>query len=135
MSQNGVRMTVFLRGLHVYAFHGASLEEQTLGHRYLVSIEVEVPDTVGDSDSLSDTVDYGEMGAFATRLLQERKFTTVEAAATELAKSILSEFALLSQVSVELSKLMPPGGLIAESAGAWVMVVRGSDGKIGSWTE
>lgn len=128
-------MTVFLRGLQVYAFHGASAEEQAVGHRYLVNIEMEVPDVVGDTDSLDDTVDYGEMGAFATRILLERKFVTVEAAATSLARSLLEQFSLLTQVSVELSKLLPPGGLIAESAGAWVMLVRGPNGNIGSWTE
>ncbi len=128
-------MTVFLRGLQVYAYHGATSEEQTIGRRYQVNLEIEVPDKVGQSDSLADTVDYGAAGRVCTELLTERRFTTVEAAATALARELLERFPIASQVTIELAKLHPPGGLVVDAAGAWVLMLRGPDGTIGPWTE
>ena len=53
---------ILINGLEFYAYHGASDQEQTVGHRYVVNVRLEV-DTVcaARTDMLTDTVSYSRV--------------------------------------------------------------------------
>ncbi len=114
--------TVFVRGLDFYAYHGVSAEEQVIGHRYLMSLEMEVDGRADETDNVGQTVDYGKAGLLAVEIAQRAKRATVERVAAEVGDGLLREFTLLDQVSVSLAKALPPAPMIAQTAG--VVVVR-----------
>ena len=59
---------IFIDSIEFYAYHGASDEEQSVGHRYAVDAELRVDTSAaGRSDSLGDTVNYA---AVAKRIVE-----------------------------------------------------------------
>src|SRR5690349_19044224 len=84
---------ILITGLEFYAYHGASDQEQTVGHRYVVDVRLEV-DTrpAGASDRLSDTVSYSRVAKRIVEIATREQFRLLEALAKRLADAIFVEF-------------------------------------------
>ncbi|MBX7134300.1 MAG: dihydroneopterin aldolase [Fimbriimonadaceae bacterium] len=109
--------TVFVRGLEFYAHHGVPDEEQVIGHRYSVDIDLEVDGKADESDSVDDTADYGAVSALVQSVGRREQVRTVERLAAILGDAILARFPLTQTVTVNLMKRLPPTDAIIESAG------------------
>jgi len=112
-------MTVFIRGLEFYAYHGVPDAEQEIGHRYRADIEFEVAST-GEADELDGSADYARVAARFQTFCQGRQARTLEFLAREAADDLLAEFAPILAVVVILEKRLPPAAIIAESVGVRV---------------
>ncbi|MBL8088437.1 MAG: dihydroneopterin aldolase [Chthonomonas sp.] len=119
-------MTVFIRGIEVYAHHGVTAEERAVGHRYIADLEFEVKDGVAGTDDISATVDYGDAGITAAETIQETQFKTVEYLAHIVAGKLLDRYPQATSVQISLAKRLPPAPLIAETAGVTLRMTRGS---------
>ena len=109
--------TIFIEQIEFYAYHGASDEEQTIGHRYAVDAEIEVDARkAGRSDDLADTVNYAEVARRIVDVGTSRQFRLLEALAAAMADAILGEFPVY-RVRLRLEKLHPPMPVIAASVG------------------
>ena len=117
-------ITVFLKGLEIYAFLGVPPEERAIGHRYTVDVQMEVQGAADYTDQIEDTVDYAAVGRVIQDSIQDAGCRTVERAARLAAERVLSEFALIRAVTLTLSKNQPPTPLIVDSCGAVVSVHR-----------
>lgn len=115
---------VFLENLEFYAHHGVPAEERVVGHRYVVSLVMEVEGGATASDQVEDTVDYGAVASAVFEVATEKQFKTVERVAHLIAKTILDRFPLTSSVEVRLAKRLPPAPMIAEAAGVIVTLRR-----------
>ena len=112
--------TILIEKLEFYGYHGASEEEQAIGHRYAADVELGF-DTApaGRSDALWDTVNYA---AVAQRILEigtSRQFRLLEALAAALVEAILAEFPVES-VRLTVRKPHPPLPAIAASVGVTI---------------
>lgn len=109
--------TVFIDDLEFYGFHGASREEQKVGHRYIASVHAEVEGGAPETDLVADTVDYGMIAKVVIELGTGPSFTTVERLAHQVAQRLLGDFDSIEEVEVSIAKMAPPMPVIAATAG------------------
>lgn len=110
--------TIFLEAIEFYGFHGASDEEQAIGHRYSVDVWLELDlKPACQSDRLSDTVNYSEATRLILQTATEKRYRLLEALAEQLAVALLNRLSRLQAVRLRLRKVHPPMGAIAASAG------------------
>ena len=116
--------TIILYGVEFYGYHGVSEVERAVGHRFEVDIELEVAERASLTDDVADTVDYGAIAALVVAVGEGPSQRTVERLARLMADQILAEHPSVSEVTVEVSKLMPPVPAVAAAAGVRLVVNR-----------
>ncbi len=122
------RDTIFLEGMLFFGHHGATQEERTLGQQFEVDVEIEANLSVPRaSDSLADTINYGDVHAVVRSVLEGPGFNLVERVADEVAARVLAEFNPLA-VRVRISKPhRPVRGGVLRSVGVEVYREREAD--------
>lgn len=110
---------VILAGVQFRGHHGDSPEEQAIGGRFEVDVEME-QDTVRAerSDALADTVDYFNVHRRIMQIGQTERHRLLESLAGRIARMALTEFRT-TRVTVTVRKLLPP----LEGIVAWTGVV------------
>lgn len=109
---------ILIEGLEFYAHHGATDEEQQIGHRYAVDLVLETSTrAAGLSDRLEDTVSYSGVAQAVMKLGTESRFRLMEALAEQIAVMILEQHPAVQGVRVKVSKRLPPAGSVMERAG------------------
>lgn len=95
---------IILSGMVFYGFHGANPEEKELGQRFVVDLEVEYDlSTAGESDDLSDTVNYSRLYGIVKEVVEGPSLNLLEAVAQRIASNILERQPVQS-VMVRLKK-------------------------------
>lgn len=113
-----------LTGLKIYAYHGVLKEEKEKGQDFLVDITLHADvSKAGKTDDLSLTTDYGEMALFAIKVFTGKSFDLIEAAAENLADSLLLSYDKVQAVTVTVHK--PSAPIEAEFEDVSVTVTRG----------
>jgi len=108
---------VFIEDLEFYAYHGVTKDEQTVGHRYTVSVVFTVEGKADQSDEVRDTVDYGAAADIIQRVATSKKFATVERLAREIGEELLKRFENARHIQLKVAKRAPPMTQIAATAG------------------
>jgi dihydroneopterin aldolase len=116
-------MTIELRGIELYGFHGVLDDERERGQLFVVDLELEldpeVAATAAESDRIEDAVDYREV-AQCVREVSDRRFALLEALASAVADAVLERFPV-EQVKVRVRKpQVTPAGLTVEYTAATV---------------
>lgn len=104
-------MTDRLRLLNVvvHAYHGLYAEEQQLGQRFEIDVELLLDlAPAGRSDDPQDTVDYTAVLALIEEVATQRRFGLVEALAEALASELQRQFSGLQGAIVRVRKPNPP---------------------------
>lgn len=109
---------IIIENLEVFAKHGVFPEENSLGQKFLLSMDIEV-DTrgAGKSDQLELSVNYGEVSHFVTKYMQEHTYKLIETVAEKLTEQLLLEYPLIRGVSLTVKKPWAPIGLSLENVG------------------
>jgi len=115
---------VFIQNLEFYAHHGVPAEERVIGHRYVVSLDMQVDGNATQTDNVHDTVDYGEVASVLFDVATGRQFKTIERVAQGVGDALLARYPRIQSVEVRLSKRLPPAPMIAEMAGVVINVSR-----------
>lgn len=92
-----------------YAYHGAIVEEQNLGGRFEVDVEMHcdlLP--AAETDSLRKTVNYENVYACISSVIHSKKNYLIEALAHTIARGIIREFFNVEIVTVRVRKPHPP---------------------------
>jgi dihydroneopterin aldolase len=109
--------TIFIEQIEFYGYHGASDEEQNVGHRYAVDVELRYDTALaGQTDDLNDTVNYSRVARRVVSVGINEQFRLLEALAARLANVILTEFPIDS-VRLRVRKIRPPMNVIAVAVG------------------
>jgi dihydroneopterin aldolase len=97
-----------------YAYHGVMTEEQNLGRKFEVDVELEYDFLkAAETDKLENTINYEKVYNYLKEVLTENKFYLIEKLAYVIGKKILDKFDKVETVKVKIRKLHPPiGGLI-----------------------
>lgn len=99
---------IHLRGLEFFANHGALPEEQVLGQKFLIDVDIFFDlSKAGNSDQVEDTIHYGEVYEVIKSCVTEERFLLIERLAEEIAGRVLGDFSCLS-VRVEVHKPQAP---------------------------
>ncbi|MCH5267014.1 MAG: 2-amino-4-hydroxy-6-hydroxymethyldihydropteridine diphosphokinase [Lachnospiraceae bacterium] len=100
---------VSVKRLEVFGSHGVSREENSLGQKFVVSVDMEVNTRrAGLSDALEDAVNYADVAELICRETKDHTFQLIERLAEHLASRILLSFPLVLGVSVEVEKPWAP---------------------------
>jgi len=93
-----------------YAYHGVLSDEQNLGGKFQVDVELHCDLSRGaKSDSLKDTVDYERVYDCIREIVVGRKFFLLERLGSEITKGILDHFPRVERVVVRVRK---PGAAV-----------------------
>lgn len=116
---------ILLEGMQFYAFHGANPEEQVLGQRFLVDVELETDLRPGGrSDDLSATISYSTVYRRVREIVTGPPRALIEAVAEEVAMALLAEFDT-SRVSVTVRKPeVPIRDSVLDAAGVRIVRTR-----------
>ena len=101
---------ILLEEMEFYAYHGCFKEEQVIGNRFLVNLEVEADTTVAEtSDKIQDTVNYQAVYD-QVRAVMEEKSHLLEHVSSRILDALKSRFPEIRRMKVKVSKMNPPMG-------------------------
>jgi dihydroneopterin aldolase len=108
---------IALEGMIFYGFHGVSAEEQALGQRFVVDLEVQVDlRRAGASDQIQQTVSYSHLYQMVKEVVEGPRKKLLEAVAEAIAGKVLAETPVMG-VRVRVRKPSPPiRGAVLDSA-------------------
>jgi dihydroneopterin aldolase len=93
-----------------YAYHGALTDEQTLGGKFEVDVELHCDlTTAKETDDLKQTVNYEQVYSLMKRIVTEKKYYLIEALAHSIGQGILAGF---PQVQSAIVRVRKPGAPI-----------------------
>jgi dihydroneopterin aldolase len=100
-------MTIELRGIELYGFHGVLASEREHGQRFLVDLDLGLDEgvarTAAAGDRIEDAVDYRDVVAAVRDVSDARAYMLLEAFAAALAEMLLSRFPV-ARVRVRVRK-------------------------------
>lgn len=103
-----------LKGASFYAYHGALQEEQNIGGKYEVDLEMHTDfSTAAKEDNLKKTIDYTEVYKYINEIIHQKKYYLIESIASDIADKVLNHFPNVFKVTATVrKKSVPVGGLI-----------------------
>ena len=123
MEEDAKPDTILIEGITFHAYHGASDEEQAIGHRYSVDVVIEFDiRAAARSDDLSQTVNYSTVAKRVLAVGTENRFRLIETLAEHIAADILQNFPASAEVTVR--KLLPPMKVPAQAVGVKIRRAR-----------
>jgi len=106
--------------LECYGYHGLLPEENKLGQRFLIDIELGLDlRPAGMDDDLSKSVNYAEVCFAVQDIVENRVFHLIEALAESIATRLLDTYTIVNEATVRVVKPHPPvrvhfGGVCVE---------------------
>ncbi len=105
--------TMKLERIQLYGRHGVFAEENRLGQRFYVSLELKLDlSQAGRTDDLEHTVNYAELYELVKGVVEGETFKLIEALAETLATRILDAYAKIHEVTVRVLKPHPPFDIV-----------------------
>lgn len=102
---NKIRITK----LEVFANHGVFTEENKLGQKFIVDLEIGFNTQVaGYSDQVEDSVHYGEAIEVVVRALTNKTFNLIESCVEEINQQLYLTFPTIETLDVQVSKPWAP---------------------------
>ncbi|MFQ3678520.1 MAG: dihydroneopterin aldolase [Fimbriimonadaceae bacterium] len=117
-------VTVFVRRIEFYGFHGGPDAEREVGHRYTCDLSLQVDSLAEESDRIEHTADYAAISQTVVEVGTQTQCRTLEKLAADMGNAILSEHPRVQSVVVTLAKPYPPAPIIAAECGVVVRSVR-----------
>lgn len=100
---------IYINNLEFIAYHGVFPEEKKLGQKFLVSVEMSC-DTreAGRTGNLAKSTHYGLVAADIGKLFTEKSIDLIETCAEDIARMILKNYPLISEIKVMVKKPWAP---------------------------
>ncbi len=99
---------ILLEEIEFYAYHGYFPEEQRIGGKYLVDIELDVDfSRAAETDDLESTINYAQVYEII-RSEMNIPSKLIEHVAGRILKAMFNEFERLDFARVKLTKVNPP---------------------------
>lgn len=101
-------ITIALHGAEFFAFHGFYPEEQKLGSKFIVDVDVNfVPFKNLKEDKIGNTVDY-EQVYYIVEAQMKKTAKLIETVAQSIADDIKAQFSFADSIRVSIKKMDPP---------------------------
>jgi dihydroneopterin aldolase len=100
---------IVMTGMQFYGYHGVFPEENKIGQRYQVGVELHMPlDKPGGSDRIEDTINYAEAYEVIRQIVEHQVFKLIEALAEHIALKLLQTYTGINEITVRVLKPHPP---------------------------
>ncbi len=97
--------------MEFYAFHGHYKEEQVVGNRFLVNLDIETKlDAAAESDQLEDALDYQLAYRLVKNEMKRHTSNLLENIGKRILDALYNEFDELEKVTIKIRKMNPPMG-------------------------
>ncbi len=126
-----------ISNLEVYCHHGVYKEENVLGQKFLVSLELYADLSAAScSDDLTKSVSYGDVCHYVKNEMENTTYKLIEALTEQLARKVLIRFPIIEKVIIEVKKPWAPILLPIETVSvvmerAWHTVFLGIGSNLG----
>ena len=101
--------SIALRRMVFFGFHGDRAEERKLGQRFIVDVVLTADlSQAGASDSLKDTVDYGEVYSKVKRVVEGPPLNLLEALGERICGEVMQISDRIENVEVVVAKPAVP---------------------------
>ena len=100
-------MTIELKQLRFFAYHGLYEEERKTGNEFEVTLIVTCQPLSGTITDISDTVNYGELYQLLKTEMQKPR-DLLETLVMEIAEIIHISFPTVKTIEISVTKLFPP---------------------------
>jgi len=109
---------IIIEEMEFYAFHGHYQEEQIVGNRFLVDLEMEADlAEPADSDNLNDAVNYQQAYQIIKNEMRRTKSNLLENIGKRILDALYEEMEGIEMASIRIRKLNPPMGGPIKSVG------------------
>lgn len=99
-----------IEDMEFYAFHGHFKEEQIVGNKFLIDLEIETDlEPAGISDRLEDAADYTVVCRIVKQEM-EKKSKLLENIAKRILDSLYANMHNIKKATVKIKKMNPPVG-------------------------
>lgn len=99
-----------IENMEFYAFHGHYREEQIVGNRFIVDLEIETDmEKAGQTDRLEDATDY-QVAYRSVKDEMEKKSYLLENIATRILDALYLNLPGVKKATVRIRKMNPPLG-------------------------
>ncbi|MDB4867094.1 MAG: folB [Cohnella sp.] len=117
-----------LRRMQFFGFHGVFPEENKLGQKFIVDLDLQMDlSRAARTDNVDDTVNYAELHALVKRIVEGRPVKLIEALAENIASAVLGTYTIISEAAVSVTKPNPPFDIAFD--GVTVELRRQRDGE------
>jgi dihydroneopterin aldolase len=101
-------VTIALHGAVFFAYHGFYPEEQILGNKFIVDVEVDfIPKNQLNDDKIGNTVDYEQVYNIVDQQMKHTR-KLIETVAQAIADGIKDRYPFVNHIRVTIKKLNPP---------------------------
>jgi len=101
---------ILLEGMEFFAYHGHYEEEQVIGTKFIVDLELVFDTTLAEnSDRLNDTLNYQEIYRVVKREMEQPSHL-LERVAKRILDAVLESFPDITNLEVKIAKVNPPLG-------------------------
>ena len=109
---------IVIEEMEFYAFHGHYQEEQIVGNRFLVDLEMDTDLSVAAaSDNLSDAVNYQKAYQIIKDEMRRTKSNLLENIGKRILDALYAEMTGIRKATIRIRKLNPPMGGPIKSVG------------------
>jgi len=109
---------ITIESMEFYAFHGHYQEEQIVGNRFLVDLEMECDlTTPANSDNLNDAVNYQQAYQIIKNEMRRTKSKLLENIGKRILDALFQELKGIEKATIRIRKLYPPMGGPIKSVG------------------
>ena len=128
------RMT--LKGMEFFGYHGVFPEENKLGQRFSVELELRLDlREAAATDDIEASVNYADLHALTKTVVEGPPFKLIEALAGHIASRVLDTYTMINEVTVRLTKPHPPFDIHFDGVVVELSRKRDADGRIvASWS-
>ncbi|GGK01245.1 7,8-dihydroneopterin aldolase [Lentibacillus kapialis] len=100
---------ILLNQMAFYGYHGLFSEENVLGQRFYVDVELMLDlKTSSRSDNMNDSIDYSKVYNVVKDIVEGKPKNLVEAIAEDIADELFRAFDLLEACRLRVTKPDPP---------------------------
>lgn len=98
-----------LKGLTFYGYHGLFPEENRLGQRFVIDLELNLSlQKAGQTDEMKYSIDYGMVYETVKNIVEGEARNLIETVAEMIAAELLLTFPAIASCTVEVAKPNPP---------------------------
>jgi dihydroneopterin aldolase len=102
-------MRLTIKNAQFYAYHGVRVEEQALGGKYQVDLDLYYDATPAIiNDDVNIALNYEEVLFAIEEMFSQDTFNLIETLAREILNRLLEEFELITKASVRVRKMSAP---------------------------
>jgi len=103
---------IYIRDLEFIGYHGVFEEEKKLGQKFFVSLELTTNlREAGLNDDITKTTHYGEVSESVKKIFFQKKYDLIETLAEDIAREVLLNYPLISELKLEIKKPWAPVGI------------------------